>query len=850
MHPLTNNHLGSNRPSLAATTTCTREHSKLRKSPLTRAGQAVLLFLLFVTGCLNNREVLKTDYLEFDRNYGEASDQQMLLNLARLANNGPVYFMQLSSISSEYQRTSSAGISPGTAETIPGKYRSGLTKTTGSFPPTGGDTTTTSWGEFAQDAFNVSGTLNRSLTVTPIFQFVPLTGSNMVNAVETPISEKVFDYFYDQGYPANLVARTMVAAVLHIASITTNFTTNFTVELQTNYPHEFPFQFLTNLTLNQVSNLPQHFDHSFVIDTNNKLVATLTAELPLTHATSYGADGSTNSELNLNLPTAVTTNILLAGTDAAAPRVVARVVPHFVTNYEYFMNSPSDATYPKFLGFCQDLVDAQKSHFLTVEEKVTNNTPIFSSLNYKLSEVVGAAVSNLNVKLDTNTGRLTVSKSQSGPSFALNDATPEDPRFRTMEQFLKEIDQPKNLVSVELRRFWGVPENQPFEDFLLANGPSFGYNLLSNLNLAITKHEPWGWAVSNLAALDARQFQLASNFIKASFSSADDRDRRFLEQLYPPLADKTLFRIYEPTSLFTDEDASTQDRGAIRSYERMLTVKRTAAGLKTNGYTLKMMTVEAAMYKAAQEERYYRRYSRPDFTIDSIGSFESLIYELTNPDFWATGAISNELNKLQFKLTTEETKILQSPVETQVVREHRLKLVNCLNTVLSHHIFRECDVPNFPTAAQELWSVSEHFPEADLKRFNHYLLTLSYPSLRARSVQCAPYTNAYFWCDVNGPYGVCSHKDVDGTGHDIFQVQPLMRLTIDTNSNPGEQPPAVIATSIQFNSPPAGMKRYFVGDAAETTVQDRQVFTMLTYLYNQTAVSTTNLPVQQLIHLQ
>jgi hypothetical protein len=42
---------------------------------------------------------------------------------------------------------------------------------------------------------------------------------------------------------------------------------------------------------------------------------------------------------------------------------------------------------------------------------------------------------------------------------------------------------------------------------------------------------------------------------------------------------------------------------------------------------------------------------------------------------------------------------------------------------------------------------------------------------------------------------------------------------------------------------------YSVGDA-EGTIQNRTVFTMLSYLFSQTAISTQNLPVQQLIRVQ
>src|SRR5581483_4904745 len=141
-----------------------------------------ILQLLWLCGCISPT-VLHFDHDEYSKVYGDACNKQLLLNLARLSKDEPVYFIQLGSISSQYQFVGSLGASPTYA--------------------------------FRHTPASLGGTFNAGLTQTPIFQFVPLTGTNIVQAILSPISEKVFMTFYDQGYPADLVIRTMVASIEH-----------------------------------------------------------------------------------------------------------------------------------------------------------------------------------------------------------------------------------------------------------------------------------------------------------------------------------------------------------------------------------------------------------------------------------------------------------------------------------------------------------------------------------------------------------------------------------------------------------------------------------------------------------
>jgi hypothetical protein len=178
-----------------------------------------ILPLIVLCGCTST--AFRHDYTNYSKTYGDSNNEQLLLNLARLSQDDPVYFIQLGSISSQYQFNTAAGFMPSYTKTDPaniGTAASGL----------------------VQRALTLGGSVNAGLTATPVFQFLPLTGSNFVQAILSPISAKVYLTFYDQGYPADLVARTMISSIqwAHITNIITP--TNITPTVTTNY------QFLVN----------------------------------------------------------------------------------------------------------------------------------------------------------------------------------------------------------------------------------------------------------------------------------------------------------------------------------------------------------------------------------------------------------------------------------------------------------------------------------------------------------------------------------------------------------------------------------------------------------------------------
>jgi hypothetical protein len=192
-----------------------------------------------------------------------------------------------------------------------------------------------------------------------------------VEAVLTPITDKVFYTFYDQGYPADLVARTMLDSVQHVTTISTNIIT-------TNIP---------NSVLGLITNV-------IAISTTTITTTSVTNNVT-NNVTTITTTSVTNS-----IPASTSTNIPINITNVAI-------------NYEFWVNDPNDPSYPQFLEFCSQLRYAQLCHALTVGTAISNAL-IYSSTNAKLTDVVAAVQAGLSVKCDsTNNGHIAVTQSPS-----------------------------------------------------------------------------------------------------------------------------------------------------------------------------------------------------------------------------------------------------------------------------------------------------------------------------------------------------------------------------------------------------------------------------------------------------
>lgn len=199
-------------------------------------------------GCLN-RYALQHDYANFSEVYGDSVNRQLLLNLAREAHEEPAYFLQLASISSQYQFTTSAGFNASDVRTAP------------TFNPVSG-------AKAVENAATFGGSANASVLQQPIFQFLPLTGSNYVAALLTPITERVYWTFYDQGWPADQLARTMLVSIeKQTATYTNNGSTNHAYTVYANDPTDSTYPEFLKLC-NDFNNA-QRF-HLLVVDKNGK----------------------------------------------------------------------------------------------------------------------------------------------------------------------------------------------------------------------------------------------------------------------------------------------------------------------------------------------------------------------------------------------------------------------------------------------------------------------------------------------------------------------------------------------------------------------------------------------------
>jgi hypothetical protein len=147
-------------------------------------GAALFALVLGAAGC--GSVFMKPAFNDYSVTYAETQNRQMLLNLARLHERHPIYFFQLGQITASYTITGTAGFTQGTA----------VRSQTG--PNTVGIN---------------NATLGGTLTHNPIFTFVPLSGDNYAKQLLTPISSAVFTELFEEGWPIDLLMRTLIERI-------------------------------------------------------------------------------------------------------------------------------------------------------------------------------------------------------------------------------------------------------------------------------------------------------------------------------------------------------------------------------------------------------------------------------------------------------------------------------------------------------------------------------------------------------------------------------------------------------------------------------------------------------------
>jgi hypothetical protein len=140
-----------------------------------------LLAVLALSGC--GATHYRGDYNGFNAAFADSSNHQMLLNLARLDQHDPSYFLQFGQISVQYQLSSS--LNAVINDTVP------------------------------QSTFHVpfvtgTGTVAAGATTTPQFTFIPVTDDKVAQQLLLPLPPEDLYTLFQQGWPVDQLLRLMV----------------------------------------------------------------------------------------------------------------------------------------------------------------------------------------------------------------------------------------------------------------------------------------------------------------------------------------------------------------------------------------------------------------------------------------------------------------------------------------------------------------------------------------------------------------------------------------------------------------------------------------------------------------
>lgn len=147
-------------------------------------------------------------FRDYNAAYATALNEQMLLNLARLENGHPAYYLAIGTINEKV--TTSADAVAGTTSTITDNRT-----TTTAQQASGGILNTVSRTIVALSSTifgpSFSGRLSR--TSAPEFQFIPLNNEAIAKQVLQPIPTDVFSTLYLQGYPIDQLMRVLIERI-------------------------------------------------------------------------------------------------------------------------------------------------------------------------------------------------------------------------------------------------------------------------------------------------------------------------------------------------------------------------------------------------------------------------------------------------------------------------------------------------------------------------------------------------------------------------------------------------------------------------------------------------------------
>ncbi|HEY1662522.1 MAG TPA: hypothetical protein VGI03_08900 [Verrucomicrobiae bacterium] len=155
---------------------------------------------------------MRSQFVNYNDAYATSLNKQMLLNLARLANGHPAYYLAIGEIDNRYTFSSqtSAGIN--------GSLQDSHT-TTGNTPFVSGAPAGIAGFPLAvaQKVFQTifGGSANESVTAqsSPEFLFIPINNEEAAKQVLQPLDPEVFLSLYQQGYPIDQLMRIMIERI-------------------------------------------------------------------------------------------------------------------------------------------------------------------------------------------------------------------------------------------------------------------------------------------------------------------------------------------------------------------------------------------------------------------------------------------------------------------------------------------------------------------------------------------------------------------------------------------------------------------------------------------------------------
>ena len=170
-----------------------------------------LIPFLLVTSC--SGPTMRGEFRSYNAAYADALNEQMLLDLARLENGHPAYYLAIGAINNRFTDTASATAgSTGTpAQTTDTSIRNtpfvvGKPAGIGGFAKRVAQT-------ISQTAFGYSAGGTYSHTKNPDFQFIPINNETVAKQILNPVLPDVFFTLYQQGYPIDQLMRIMIERV-------------------------------------------------------------------------------------------------------------------------------------------------------------------------------------------------------------------------------------------------------------------------------------------------------------------------------------------------------------------------------------------------------------------------------------------------------------------------------------------------------------------------------------------------------------------------------------------------------------------------------------------------------------